>query len=209
MDPTPRKARNKEKKMNHLRMLAFALVAVIALLAMAGVASATTLTINGVAQNKSVSFTGTLASGTTITLKDETGSTTETCTTSELKGATEGTFSGTTVGGKLSTLSYSGCSHTMKVIKPGGIHFKFEGGTFRNATVYSTETEVTVISTVFGISAVCKTGTATDIGTMTGALNPNKAILHLNATMSCGILGNSTWTGTYTFTSPEGLGATE
>jgi hypothetical protein len=51
---------------------------------------------------------------------------------------------------------------------------------------------------------VCKTGAGTDIGTLTGT-TIGLATLDINATIACGILGNSSWTGTYTVTFPSSL----
>jgi hypothetical protein len=141
---------------------------------------------------------------------DEGGSTFETCTSSELKAATEGTFTTadtTAIGGAVGTLSFGGCSHTMKVLKNGKLSVAWIKGT-TNGTVVSSEAEVTFVSTVFGISAVCRTGVGIVLGTLTGVASGN-APMHIDATKSldCGaFLGHLTWTGTYTFTSPKGLG---
>jgi hypothetical protein len=66
--------------------------------------------------------------------------------------------------------------------------------------VKSSGAEVTVVSTFFGASATCKTGAGTTIGTLTG-VSAGDATMDINATINCGILGNSAWTGTYTVTS--------
>jgi hypothetical protein len=191
--------------MKYLKMLGLAAVAAMALVAIgAATASATTLAVGGTAQNKSVSITATLKSGTSAILKDEFGTTTDTCTSSEVKGATEGTFTGTSVGGKVSSLTFGSCSHTTTVIASGSL--KVESPSGGNGTVSSSGAEVTVNSTFFGASAICKTGTGTKIGTLTGAKTASEhATMDINATIACGILGNSSWTGTYTVTSPTGL----
>jgi hypothetical protein len=191
--------------MKHLKMLGLAAVAAMALMAVvgAGTASATTLYVGGVAQNKSVSITATLSAASTAVLKDEGGTTTDTCNTSEVKGATEGTFTGaSTVGGAVKNLAFGGCSHTTKVLANGSLKIDASGN------VTSSSAEVTVVSTVFGISAVCKTGAGTKVGTLNGTNDPTKhATMTIDATNSldCGILGNSSWTGSYTVTSPTGL----
>ena len=140
--------------MKYLKMLGLAAIAAMALMAFVGAsaASATTLSVGGVTQNKSVSITATLKSGTSALLVDSAGSTTDTCTSSEVKGATETTFTGASVGGKISSLTFGGCSHTTKVIAPGTLSVAWTSGT--NGTVTSAGAEVTVQSTVFGISAV-------------------------------------------------------
>lgn len=173
-------------------------------LAVAGTASATVLSIGGVAQNKSITIEATLKSGTSAILKDKNGTTNDTCTGSTVKGATEGSFEGVTVGGKVSSLTFTGCSHTTTVIAPGSLSIAWTSGT--NGTVSSSGAEVTVKSTVFGVSAICKTGTGTTIGTLTG-VKEGSATMDISATtLDCGALGTSSWTGTYTVTSPSGLG---
>jgi hypothetical protein len=192
--------------MKYLKMIGLAAIAAAALMAFvgAGTASATTLAVGGTAQTNSVSITATLASGTSALLKDEFGTTTDTCTTSEVKGATEGTFTGTSVGGKISTLTFSNCSHTTTVIATGSL--KVEAPSGGNGTVSSSGAEVTVQSTFFGASAICKTGAGTKIGTLTGTTDTTKhAVMDINASINCGILGAASWTGTYTVTSPTGL----
>jgi len=189
--------------MKYLKMLGLAAVAAMALMASAGGASATTLEVGGAAQNNEVTIEATIAAGTSAILKDEFGTTTDTCTASTVKGTTEGSFTGATVGGKVGTLSFGSCSHTTHVIKPGSLAVAWTSGT--NGTVTSKEAEVTVDSTVFGASAVCKTGAGTDVGTLTGVSSGN-ATMHISATVNCGFLGNAKWTGTYTVTSPSGLG---
>jgi len=194
--------------MNYLKMLGMAAVAAMALMAVvgAGTASATTLEVGTVAQNASVVIEATVKSGTSSILKDEAGTTTDTCTTSVVKGKTENIFTGAaTVGGKLSSLTFSNCTHTTTVIAPGSLTVAWTSGT--NGTVKSSAAEVTVVSTFFGASAICKTGGGTEIGTLTGIANTKEhATIDINGTINCGILGNATWTGTYTVTNPTGLG---
>jgi hypothetical protein len=189
--------------MKYLKMLGLAAVAAMALMAFASAASATTLEVGGVPKNSSVEIKSSLKTGTSALLKDEFGTTTDTCTTSEVSGKTEGTFTGASVGGKVTALTFKNCTHTTTVIAPGSLSVAWTSGT--NGTVTSTGAEVTVQSTFFGASAICKTGAGTKIGTATGVKEGN-ATIDINATIPCGILGNSSWTGTYTVTSPAGLG---
>jgi hypothetical protein len=195
--------------MEHLRRLdlaAFAAIAVAAFL-QASAVSATTLEVGGVPQTKAVSLASTLASGTSYALKDETGTTGDTCTASEFVGKSEGTFSGASVSIPLSTWFFKGCTHTTTTIKPGKLTIAWTSGT--NATVTSSETEVTTVSTFFGVSTVCKTGTGTKLGTITGVKEGHATLdIDVTSSLNCGVLGNMTWTGTYTVTSPTGLGST-
>jgi hypothetical protein len=199
--------------MKYLKILGLAAVAAMALMAFAASASATTLAIGGVAQNKAITLEATLQSGTSALLKDEFGTTTDTCTSSTVKGTTENRvspettrFTGAVVGGKITTLDFANCTHTTTVIAPGSLHVTWISGT-TNGTVSSIGAEVTVQSTFFGASAICKTGEGTDIGTLTGKkLTTEHAVMDINAKINCGILGSSSWTGTYVVTSPTGLG---
>jgi hypothetical protein len=168
------------------------------------IASATTLEVKGVAQNKSVSATATLASGSSMLIKDSAGTTTDTCTSSEIKGATESTFTGASVGGKVSFMTFGSCSHTTKVLSKGSMSFVWTSGT--NGFATSRGAEVTIVSTAFGVSAVCKTGEGTQVGTVTG-VKEGSATLDVNGKISCGILGTATLTGTYTGTG-NGFGVT-
>jgi len=193
--------------MKYLKMLGLTAIAAMALMAVvAGSASATTLEIGGVTQNKAVTIEASLASGTSAILRDKNGTTNDTCTGSSVKGTTS-VFTGATVSGpiaKKEDLSFSGCSHTTDVLAGGSLTVAWTSGT--NGTVSSSGAEVTVKSTVFGVSAICKTGAGTTIGTLTGVSSGN-ATMHINATtLDCGALGTSSWTGTYAVTSPQGLG---
>jgi hypothetical protein len=52
----------------------------------------------------------------------------------------------------------------------------------------------------------CRTGEGTDIGTLTGKAT-GQATIDFKAVVNCGFLvPSSTWQGSYTITSPEGLG---
>jgi hypothetical protein len=201
--------------MKYLKMLGLAAVAAMALLAFLGAssASATTLESNGTPFNGAVSLVFSIEPETKAVLKDSAGTTTDECPTSEVKGTTEkdeegkGDFTGPTVGGKVSSLTFVNCTHTTTVIKSGSLSISWIENT-TDGTVFSSGAEVTVVSTAFGASAVCKTGSGTDIGTLTGATNgttnkTNTATMDINGKISCGILGTSTWTGSYIITSPK------
>jgi len=192
--------------MSTLRRLSLMAVSVMATMAMssASIASATTLEIGSTAQNNAVEIGATLQSGTSMIVKDEVGFTTDTCTTSELKAKTEGSFTGPRVSGKVGTMTFGGCTHTTTVDANGTLSVEWISGT--NGNVISAGTELTLLSTWWGVTALCKTGTGTKIGTITGT-KTGHATIDITATINCGIIGNATWTGTYTATSPTGLGA--
>jgi hypothetical protein len=181
----------------------FAITAAAVAMCSVAVASATTLEVNGTAKTSSITVKLTLVSGGSLVLSDGFG-TTDTCTGSEIEFSTQSPFTGAPVQGPASVLSFSGCTHTTHVIKPGKISIIWTGGT--NGDVYSIDGEWTIVSTVFGVTATCKTGASTKLGTITGVSGEGEATVHVNATIGCGILGNVKMAGGYRATKPRGLG---
>jgi hypothetical protein len=192
--------------MNYRKKLCLTALTVTALLALigTGTASATTLEVGGVAQNKSVTIEASLKPGTSAILKDTNNATVETCTDSRMKGSTSSPFTGPSVTWLLIVLTTDSCSHTDHVLAAGIIHFYWTSGT--NATVVASKSEVTIQSTIFGASCIAKTGTGTTIGTLTG-VKEGHATMDINGVIPMGLCGDAVWTGTYTITSPTGLGA--
>jgi len=168
-----------------------------------GTASATTLEVGGVAKNSSVAVAMSLASGTSLIIKDEFGTTTDTCTSSETSFSTESPFTATEVSGTVQSWTFANCSHPTIVIKKGWAIQKVLSGT--RSDYFSLLAEVTIQSTFFGASAICKTGLGTTWGEYTG-VSSGKGKVDIKGYLDCGILGTASWTGTYTVTSPEGLG---
>ena len=192
--------------MKYLRMV-FGLIAVAATVLPAlgaGTASATTLEIGGVAQNKSVSYVASLEAGFRLRITDSAGTTTDECSSLELKGKTT-TFT-STPSGPVETLTFGSCTHTTTVLANGSLSVTNIAGT-TNGTVTSSGAEVTVVSTAFGVSAVCKTGAGTVIGKITGLFSGHPT-LDLTGKIGCGILGTAHWEAFLGFTSPTGLGVT-
>jgi hypothetical protein len=213
--------------MKYLKMLGLAAVAAMALTAIigAGTASATELyKYTTPSANDTLgagtAIEATLKGGTSALLKDTGGSTNDTCTGSTVGGTiTNSGGSGLAVSGTITTLDFTGCTHTTDPLpnseiktESGVIHkeygtleIKWISGT-TNGTVVSKNTKVTVQSTVFGISCVANTGEGTVIGTLTGAKSSTEhATMHINGVIEMGICGDSTWTGTYLVTNPTGL----
>lgn len=189
--------------MKHLKCLGLAVLAAMALTAFlgAGPTSATTLQAGGKNLPAGSEFVTTLKSGTSSLMKDEFGTTTDTCTGSENRNKTTNE-SGAQVASNVTFQQTSSCTHTVTVLKTGKGTIEWTSGI--NGKVTSAESEVTVQSTFFGASAVCKTGTGTAIGTLTGS-KEGHATMDVNAKINCGILGQGTLTSTYTVTSPTGL----
>jgi hypothetical protein len=195
--------------MRYLKRTMLTTTAILALTGFlgAGQASATTLEVGGTAKNESVSVQVSIKSGTSAVLRDTFGFTANTCKGSNLEGTSMSSFTGTRVRGALSSLTFTGCGHSVTVHNPGQFIVEYTSGT--NGKVYSEYTEVTVYSTLHGTYISCTTGsfeTSTPIGTLTGAAIGN-ATIDINATLDCSPHQSSAkWTGTYTVISPWGLG---
>ena len=192
--------------MKYLKMLGLAVMAATALTALAGAgtASATTIEVEGNAQNKTVAFTASAKSGTTMFFKDTFGLTADTCTSSEFNGDTTSPFTNTSgVNATLLEFYLTNCvSKKTKVLKAGKLSFEWTKNT--EGVVRSIESEITVWDNILNQSDTCKTGTAI-LGTLAGVAT-GQATLTLNAVLSCEINGSLRWTGTYVFTSPNGFG---
>lgn len=193
--------------MKYLKMLGLAAIAAMALTAFAAsTASATTLEVNGATQNKAVTLQASVEPGSTVILSRTDGTLANTCSTSNVEGTTE-TFTGTKVTSKeLSLLTFETCLRTVTVDRPGRLYIEHIAGT-TNGTVFSEEAEVTVLTPFGGTEVNCKTGTGTHLGTLTGKAAGAEATMDINAVLNCGfLLPSAKWTGSYTVTSPTGLG---
>jgi hypothetical protein len=185
--------------MKYVKLLGLAALSAMALMAFASTASATTLEVGGSAKNESVSIKSNIATGTSALLEDTSAISQNTCTTSNVEGSSSSPFTATKVTGAVSSLTFSNCDRTVTVHAAGKLYVEWTSGT--NGKVGSEEAEVTSGSP-FG-TLTCVTGTGTHIGTLTGVASGN-ATMHINAVLDCGI--SARWTGTYTVTSPSGLG---
>ena len=136
--------------MKYLKMLGLAAVAAMALMAVtAGTASATTLEVNGAAQNKAVAITASAESS--VTLSDTEKAQANTCSVSSVAGTTS-VFSGEKVTGSLSELSFTTCARSpVTVDVKGGLYIINEAGT-TSGSVFSEGASVTV-PTTFGCSS--------------------------------------------------------
>ncbi len=186
-----------------LKALGLAAAAAMAFTAFAASsASATTLEVGGFTQNQAVTIEASLVAGTSTVTSRTDGSLAHTCTQSTIKGSTVSPFTGTTVTAPLSSMTFTNCTRPFTVHKPGTLHIQHIAGT-TDGTVISSETEATKVS-IFG-TLTCKTGAGTHIGRLTGTASGH-ARIHINAVLDCGIVPSVTWKGTYTVTSPTGLG---
>jgi hypothetical protein len=189
--------------MRYLKMLGLAAVSATALMALVGAssASATTLEIEGVTKNESLSGSISLANGTSIILKDTSGFAQNTCQSSSGEASTSSPYTGEFVTGVATSGSFSNCTRTVTVHNPGKAEIFWTSGT--NGTVYGEGGEITSGSP-FG-TLTCKSGETTHIGTLTGVSSGN-ATLHVNAVINCGSLSSAKVEATYTITNHSGLG---
>lgn len=190
--------------MKHLKVLGVVAVSAIGLMAFnAGSVSATTLEVGGGAQLKAVTTTASLNSGTSLTLKTTGGLFVNTCSGSHLQGQTAAPFTAIRVGGPLSELRFDNCELRMTVVNAGSLDFEHIPFT-TNATVRWVGAQVKIETSLGNFD--CKTGEGADFGTLTG-VTEGHATLHLNAVINCaGLSSSMVWKGTYTVTSPTGLG---
>jgi hypothetical protein len=193
--------------MKQLQMITLVTLAMI-LATVAGVstASATTLETNGLKKSAAVTMKATLVGSTT--LKDTSNAFANTCTASTLE-ATTTVFTGASVSGPVSTLSFSKCTHELVVVDAAGsISIDWIKGT-TNGTVRSSGAKWTMPMTIFGsvVTMTCTTSN-TDIGTVTGTASGSSTI-DLNGILGCGsFLPSAKWEGTYVITG-HALGVVE
>lgn len=191
--------------MKHLKMIATVAAGAVAAMAFigAGSASATTLEVGGVTKNEAVTIVGSLASGTSMILKDTFGISQNTCTLFEIEGTAVSPFTGTRVSGSGKTLKFGNCTRPVTAHKTGTLIGEYIAGT-TNAKMFSSGAEVTVASPVGTI--LCTTGEATGLGTLTGTATGH-ATLDVNAVINCSAIGTAKLEAKVTVTSPTGVGA--
>jgi hypothetical protein len=118
-----------------LKALGLAAVAAMVFTAFAASsASATTLEVGGVSQNSAVAIEMSLKSGTSTTWSRTDQVLAGTCTASAVAGSTVTPFTGTTVTGPISSLSFTSCTRTVTVHKAGTLHVEHIAST-TNGTV--------------------------------------------------------------------------
>jgi hypothetical protein len=183
--------------MKYVKILGLAAVAAMAMMAFtAASASATTLEVNGGATlNSSVAIEASVESGTKVILKDTAGFSKNECSTSNVSGSTASPFTGSSVTGAISTLTFENCTRTVDVHSKGSLEVTYTSGT--NGSVASENAEVTVGSSIGTLT--CVTGETTKIGTLTGTAS-GKAKMDINAVLNCGIIPSAKWEGAYTVT---------
>jgi membrane protease subunit (stomatin/prohibitin family) len=184
-----------------LKVIGLALLSAMALLAFtAASADATVLEVGGVKQTGKVAIKGSLTAAGIVLVRTD-GTLANTCTVSVLAGETETNLTTEPIG-KLSSLTFESCTRPVTLHLIGKFKFKWTSGT--NGTVYFVGMEWT-FGTPFG-TVNCKTGEGVSIGDLTGAASGNTTV-HINAVLNCGfLLPSARLVGTYTITTPQGLG---
>jgi hypothetical protein len=183
--------------------------AALSLMAFGSTASATTFEIKSVKQTGAITIKASLKAGTSLLHTDTFGFFLNTCTVSTIEGSDSTATTGAVVSGPISTLSFGTAATPCKEGNPtvdarGTWSFEWLKGT-TNGTVRWHNADVTTPSSLGTLT--CTTPAAgTDIGILTGVAAGN-ATLDVNAVLNCGI--TTKLTGTYTITSPEGLGVVE
>jgi hypothetical protein len=157
-------------------------------------AMATTLEVGGVTKNASVSMEWSLKF--VVIWRDTFGVTANSCTASTVKGSTVSPFTGATVGGPLSTLTFSSCSEGNPTTDAAGTLSVERIGSTTNGTVRSNGAKVTVPS-FFG-TLTCTTSN-TDIGTITGVSSGN-ATVDIKGVTSCTVVGTTVIEAVYAIT---------
>jgi hypothetical protein len=210
--------------MRYIKILGLAAVAAMALTAFLGAGSASATVLCKTTPVSGVCPTGWhYPEGTTIdatvdgTVRLVAGPIDNTCTTSTVKGKTENTGSASeTVRGSIETLTFTGCTCPVTVIKNGSLEIHSIAGS-NNGTLTGKNSEVTVscsgVSCIYGTSATgthlgTVTGSATDTGNATvdlGNLETGKgaSLEKKGGSFLCPSTGE--WTGHYWITEPHPL----
>jgi hypothetical protein len=191
--------------MKFTKILVAAAAVALALMAFAGTASATTLSVNGVKQTGAVTIKASLKSGTSSLLADTVGGWANTCTASTIEANDSTKTTSTPVEGTVTNLAFTSCKDEPVVVDTkGALTIENISGT-TNGTSRLIGAEVTSPSPYGELTCAAAASPGTDIGTLTG-FSAGNATMDINASLNCGAITGK-WTGTYTVTSPAGLGA--
>jgi hypothetical protein len=191
--------------MTHLKTFGLAALAALAATAIAAAgASATTLEVEGAAEDTSVEISNSLKSGTKLILKDTAGFSRNECTSFSSSGSTDSPYTGSAVNITKSEGSLTNCTRAVTVHSAGKIALTHIGSS-TNATVVSSEAVATV-GTALG-TITCDTESGTLMGTLTGVAS-GSATVDVNGVINCGIIPSAKLEGTLVITSPGGLGVT-
>jgi hypothetical protein len=191
--------------MKYLKMLGLAAVAAMALMAFgAGTASATKLctdTACGTVYAAGTEISGSLVGSAKLTVGSET---VDTCTGSTVAGKTANS-EGATVGGAITTLSWSSCTATTHTVALGELEIE-KTAKHNEGNVFGKGSQVTVV--IFGTTCTYGTGTGTKLGTITGGTEPKMNINAVGLTKTAGGFlcpTSAGWDAEYVVTKPHAL----
>jgi cytoskeletal protein CcmA (bactofilin family) len=199
--------------MKYLKILGLAAIAAAALMAFAGSASATVLCANNAS---TTACSSKYAAGTVIesslsasaTLETTGGTVLDTCTGGKVNGKVENAGSSTTtVSGKITSLTWEGCTKETKTLANGELEIHWISGT-DNGTLTAKNTQVTVNGLFEGESCIYGAGAGTDLGTVVGGTNATLLISALVPRQTgSGFLcpAETRWTASYKVTAPNPL----
>jgi hypothetical protein len=177
-----------------MKLTSLVAAAALTLMVLASTASATTLDVTDLKINGAVTIHGTGRGS--ISLSATGGGFANTCTESTFHLSTS-TFTGTTVSGPLTTLTFSKCTNEPVTVDAAGTLSIEVIGSGPNGTVRSNGAKVTTPSP-FG-TLTCTTSN-TDIGTLTGT-STTTTVVDVNAVLNCGFfLPSAKWEGSYNIT---------
>lgn len=171
-----------------------------------GSASATTLVTlssgGGGIYSAGTTIHATLKKGTSAQLKDTSGNTITTCTSSTIEMLT-GNETGTWVSGPVLDLRWEGCSQLTRTISQGRLEIMVTSGV--NGEVVGNFNSVTV--GIFGVSCTYGTGGGTKLGTLAGGEEPTLTIGAVLGRVEGGFLCPSTvsWNAEYIITAPHSV----
>jgi hypothetical protein len=187
--------------MKYAKMLGLLAIAAAALMAFAASASADTVTSNtGATPIIEATSEGATSLDGTVEV---------TCQHSYVKGTVTTHGAGKSVGGHISTLTFTQCGDDHVTVKQAGSLTAHAVAPTGNATLTSTGAEVTIeADTIFGNVHCVYTTNNTHIGTLTAGANPtmhidSAQIPRTGGSFLCGSSGE--WTGAYNVLHPKDI----
>jgi hypothetical protein len=205
----------KEERMRYLKMISLAAVAAAAVMAFvgAGTASATVLCNNN---GSTTACSSKVGAGTKIVseltgsaiLETKEGTVLDTCTGGSVNGSVENAGgAAATVTGKITALTWTGCTKETKTTALGELEVHHIAGT-DNGTVTGKNSVVTVAGLFQNESCLYGTGNGTDLGTLVGG-SPATIVISTLVPRQAGsgflCPAEARWTASYKVTAPNPL----
>ena len=191
--------------MKHVKMLCLGALAVMALVAFVGAGTASATEIYSSGSTYSGSIKATLKGG-TARLTSTSGTLLDTCTGGEVAGKIEKQGAAETASGKITSLTWTGCTEPTKTLVNGELEIHHITGT-TNGTVTGKNSVVEVNTTIFEIPCEYTVGSALDLGNMVGSTTSN-ATLNINVVVPAKnsfFCPDARWEAEYAVTNPTNL----